>query len=193
MSFNQAEDIYVRLKPRSKEQPHGKLAIGRLGRTYVAGAWTVEKPSAGRAQLVAYLRELRPHEGAYRDLQEPIFEIKSAEAYKDLQESEIRRRNAAAQGIVLKDGGFVKPKAPVLPDPSLLAPVSVAPSEPSEVKVASPVAPSLEDLGIDGGEGEGSEEGADPEEDDSQGNLFTAPKTEDPAPQTSKPSGKKSK
>lgn len=186
------ESLYIRLKPKSKEQPHGKIKYSRIRREYVAGAWHEEKPSAGRAQLVEFLRHQRPHDGAYADLQEPIFDIKTASEYKAIQEHEIRRRNAAAQGVVLKDEGFVK-EAPIgLPDPSLLAPMEIAPSEPSAIQT-NPSAPSLEDLGLEddgAGEGEDSDDG-------SQEELFPpsnpnptpdAPKTEAP-----KASAKKSK
>lgn len=195
MSYNPNESVYIRLKPRSKEQPHGKLTYGRINRTYLAGVWTEEKPSAGRASLIAFLQQELPHSGAYRDFQHPIFEIKSAEEYKAIQDFELRRRRAAEMGIVLEDGGFVKPKPIALPDPSLLAPAEIAPSDPAEIKVPS-ATPSLEDLGISGGDADDNQSSEDPQADDSQGNLFAAPSAEDKgdaAPQTSKPSGKKSK
>lgn len=186
------ESLYIRLKPKSKEQPHGKIKYSRIRREYVAGAWHEEKPSAGRAQLVEFLRHQRPHDGAYADLQEPIFDIKTASEYKAIQEHEIRRRNAAAQGVVLKDEGFVK-EAPIgLPDPSLLAPMEIAPSEPSAIQT-NPSAPSLEDLGLEddgAGEGEDSDDG-------SQEELFPPskpnPTPDAPKPEAPKASAKKSK
>jgi hypothetical protein len=176
-----SENIYIRLKPKSKEQPHGTLSYPRIKRHYEAGVWKEEKPSAGRDQLVAYLSSQLPHDGSYRDFQQPLFEIVSASEYRAIQERELRRRNAAAQGIMLDDAGLVKAPPVLLPDPSLLAEESEpAPLEPMSIKAA---APSLDDLGLGGGDADDEAESSE------QTELFAsteAPSQEPAAPKAAK-------
>ena len=118
--FNKDEPIFIRMKPRSKHQPHGNFSLGQLRRKYVAGEWTEEPPSDGRNHLVLYLLAQLPHGGMYPndpDLQEPIFEAVNKETYERILQAERVSQERQRYERIMGHRVSSLPSAPSSPKP----------------------------------------------------------------------------